>query len=54
MRTPEPATLRDRLGTPGVRRVRIACEGDAAVVSSLNTPGELEKLRVRSIDVALG
>lgn len=49
----QPTTLRDRLTALGSRRVRIACDDDPAVVSSLNTPRDLHALRARGIEVSV-
>lgn len=48
----DDGTLRDRLAALGDRRARIACDGDPAVVSSLNTPRDVQALRARGLDVA--
>ena len=45
--------LRDRLRALGDRRVRVACDDDPEIVSSLNTPRDVQALRSRGAAVTI-
>ena len=49
----QPRPLRERLRELGERRVRLACDDDPEILSSLNTPRDLQALQARGAAVTI-